>query len=109
MSGRPRTTSFAEGNKQPLNPPLGGMKISIGCGAITIDVISNEDFSKLSPSDEFSCTWCTLASTLTLACQSQSLWPCGGAPIGAPASGASGTESEESAEAPPTPTMPSSI
>lgn len=28
MSGRPRTTSFAEGNKQPLNPPLGGMKIS---------------------------------------------------------------------------------
>ncbi|XP_018571539.1 glycogen synthase kinase-3 beta isoform X7 [Anoplophora glabripennis] len=30
MSGRPRTTSFAEGNKQPLNPPLGGMKISSG-------------------------------------------------------------------------------
>ncbi|XP_018348677.1 PREDICTED: uncharacterized protein LOC108752373 [Trachymyrmex septentrionalis] len=29
MSGRPRTTSFAEGNKQPANPPLGGMKISI--------------------------------------------------------------------------------
>ncbi|XP_044749495.1 uncharacterized protein LOC123310152 [Coccinella septempunctata] len=28
MSGRPRTTSFAEGNKQPLNPPIGGMKIS---------------------------------------------------------------------------------
>lgn len=28
MSGRPRTTSFAEGNKQPLNPPLGGLKIS---------------------------------------------------------------------------------
>ncbi|KAG5318592.1 MOS1T transposase, partial [Pseudoatta argentina] len=28
MSGRPRTTSFAEGNKQPANPPLGGMKIS---------------------------------------------------------------------------------
>lgn len=28
MSGRPRTTSFAEGNKQPPNPPLGGMKIS---------------------------------------------------------------------------------
>lgn len=31
MSGRPRTTSFAEGNKQPLNPPLGGMKISSKC------------------------------------------------------------------------------
>ncbi|XP_011065075.1 PREDICTED: glycogen synthase kinase-3 beta-like isoform X1 [Acromyrmex echinatior] len=30
MSGRPRTTSFAEGNKQPANPPLGGMKISSG-------------------------------------------------------------------------------
>lgn len=30
MSGRPRTTSFAEGNKQPHNPPLGGMKISSG-------------------------------------------------------------------------------
>lgn len=28
MSGRPRTTSFAEGNKQSLNPPLGGLKIS---------------------------------------------------------------------------------
>ncbi|XP_075232762.1 glycogen synthase kinase-3 beta-like isoform X3 [Lycorma delicatula] len=28
MSGRPRTTSFAEGNKQSPNPPLGGMKIS---------------------------------------------------------------------------------
>ncbi|KAF7380577.1 hypothetical protein HZH68_016442 [Vespula germanica] len=28
MSGRPRTTSFAEGNKPPANPPLGGMKIS---------------------------------------------------------------------------------
>ncbi|XP_053973939.1 glycogen synthase kinase-3 beta-like isoform X5 [Hylaeus anthracinus] len=29
MSGRPRTTSFAEGNKLPANPtPLGGMKIS---------------------------------------------------------------------------------
>lgn len=27
MSGRPRTTSFAEGNKQP-NPVLGGVKIS---------------------------------------------------------------------------------
>jgi hypothetical protein len=27
MSGRPRTTSFAEGNKQP-NVQLGGMKIS---------------------------------------------------------------------------------
>ncbi|KAJ3657809.1 hypothetical protein Zmor_009589 [Zophobas morio] len=31
MSGRPRTTSFAEGNKQPLNPPLGGVKISSKC------------------------------------------------------------------------------
>lgn len=31
MSGRPRTTSFAEGNKQPDNPPLGGMKISSKC------------------------------------------------------------------------------
>ena len=30
MSGRPRTTSFAEGNKLPANPPLGGMKISSG-------------------------------------------------------------------------------
>ncbi|XP_046431394.1 glycogen synthase kinase-3 beta isoform X3 [Neodiprion virginianus] len=30
MSGRPRTTSFAEGNKPPTNPPLGGMKISSG-------------------------------------------------------------------------------
>lgn len=28
MSGRPRTTSFAEGSKQPPNPPLGGLKIS---------------------------------------------------------------------------------
>lgn len=28
MSGRPRTTSFAEGNKLPANPPLGGIKIS---------------------------------------------------------------------------------
>ncbi|KAI4480982.1 hypothetical protein M0802_014074 [Mischocyttarus mexicanus] len=28
MSGRPRTTSFAEGNKPPANPPLGGVKIS---------------------------------------------------------------------------------
>lgn len=33
MSGRPRTTSFAEGNKQPLNPPLGGMKISSKCAS----------------------------------------------------------------------------
>lgn len=31
MSGRPRTTSFAEGNKQQPNPPLGGMKISSKC------------------------------------------------------------------------------
>ncbi|XP_043251638.1 glycogen synthase kinase-3 beta-like isoform X3 [Colletes gigas] len=30
MSGRPRTTSFAEGNKLPANPPLGGIKISSG-------------------------------------------------------------------------------
>lgn len=30
MSGRPRTTSFAEGNKVHANPPLGGMKISSG-------------------------------------------------------------------------------
>ncbi|XP_012274254.1 glycogen synthase kinase-3 beta isoform X2 [Orussus abietinus] len=30
MSIRPRTTSFAEGNKPPANPPLGGMKISSG-------------------------------------------------------------------------------
>lgn len=28
MSGRPRTTSFAEGNKQSPNPVLGGMRIS---------------------------------------------------------------------------------
>lgn len=28
MSGRPRTTSFAEGNKPPANPTFGGMKIS---------------------------------------------------------------------------------
>lgn len=34
MSGRPRTTSFAEGNKQPLNPPLGGMKISSKCSLL---------------------------------------------------------------------------
>lgn len=27
MTGRPRTTSFAEGNKQQPNPVLGGMKI----------------------------------------------------------------------------------
>lgn len=32
MSGRPRTTSFAEGNKQPPNPVLGGVKISSKCG-----------------------------------------------------------------------------
>lgn len=31
MSGRPRTTSFAEGNKQPPNPVLGGVKISSKC------------------------------------------------------------------------------
>ncbi|XP_046749742.1 glycogen synthase kinase-3 beta isoform X3 [Diprion similis] len=30
MSGRPRTTSFAEGNKPPTNPPLGGMRIRGG-------------------------------------------------------------------------------
>jgi hypothetical protein len=36
MSGRPRTTSFAEGNKQPLNPPLGGMKISSKCAPIDV-------------------------------------------------------------------------
>nr|KAF7390691.1 hypothetical protein H0235_017853 [Vespula pensylvanica] len=34
MSGRPRTTSFAEGNKPPANPPLGGMKIS---SEVTLD------------------------------------------------------------------------
>ncbi|XP_052123078.1 glycogen synthase kinase-3 beta isoform X3 [Frankliniella occidentalis] len=28
MSGRPRTTSFAEGSRQPNNPPLGGMRVS---------------------------------------------------------------------------------
>lgn len=27
MSGRPRTTSFAEGNKTSPNPPLGGIKV----------------------------------------------------------------------------------
>ncbi|XP_055912489.1 protein kinase shaggy isoform X2 [Eupeodes corollae] len=31
MSGRPRTTSFAEGNKNPPNLVLGGMKISSKC------------------------------------------------------------------------------
>lgn len=36
MSLRPRTTSFAEGNKQQPNPPLGGMKISSKCGKIEL-------------------------------------------------------------------------
>ncbi|KAG5883132.1 hypothetical protein JTB14_030962 [Gonioctena quinquepunctata] len=40
MSGRPRTTSFAEGNKQPLNPPLGGMKISSKDGSKVTTVIA---------------------------------------------------------------------
>ncbi|GLV35825.1 shaggy [Carabus blaptoides fortunei] len=40
MSGRPRTTSFAEGNKQPLNPPLGGMKISSKDGGKVTTVVA---------------------------------------------------------------------
>lgn len=41
MSGRPRTTSFAEGNKQPLNPPLGGMKISSKC--VFVRLLTSDD------------------------------------------------------------------
>ncbi|XP_065159164.1 protein kinase shaggy isoform X8 [Atheta coriaria] len=40
MSGRPRTTSFAEGNKQPLNPPLGGMKICSKDGGKVTTVVA---------------------------------------------------------------------
>ncbi|KAL1506039.1 hypothetical protein ABEB36_005474 [Hypothenemus hampei] len=40
MSGRPRTTSFAEGNKQPLNPPLGGMRISSKDGSKVTTVVA---------------------------------------------------------------------
>lgn len=40
MSGRPRTTSFAEGNKQPANPPLGGMKISSKDGSKVTTVVA---------------------------------------------------------------------
>ncbi|KAL0266734.1 UNVERIFIED_CONTAM: hypothetical protein PYX00_009198 [Menopon gallinae] len=40
MSGRARTTSFAEGNKQPPNPPLGGMKISSKDGNKVTTVIA---------------------------------------------------------------------
>ncbi|XP_017784411.1 PREDICTED: protein kinase shaggy isoform X12 [Nicrophorus vespilloides] len=40
MSGRPRTTSFAEGNKQPLNPPLGGIKISSKDGGKVTTVVA---------------------------------------------------------------------
>lgn len=40
MSGRPRTTSFAEGNKQPPNPPLGGMKISSKDGSKVTTVVA---------------------------------------------------------------------
>ncbi|CAG9583242.1 unnamed protein product [Danaus chrysippus] len=44
MSGRPRTTSFAEGSKsvrktfenQPPKPPLGGVKISTSVGDLAI-------------------------------------------------------------------------
>lgn len=40
MSGRPRTTSFAEGNKQQPNPPLGGMKISSKDGSKITTVVA---------------------------------------------------------------------
>ncbi|KAL0134129.1 hypothetical protein PUN28_001171 [Cardiocondyla obscurior] len=40
MSGRPRTTSFAEGNKPPANPPLGGMKISSKDGSKVTTVVA---------------------------------------------------------------------
>ncbi|XP_046431396.1 glycogen synthase kinase-3 beta isoform X5 [Neodiprion virginianus] len=41
MSGRPRTTSFAEGNKPPTNPPLGGMKISSKDGSKVTTVVAS--------------------------------------------------------------------
>uniref|UniRef100_A0A0K8TM77 Protein kinase shaggy-like isoform x6 n=1 Tax=Tabanus bromius TaxID=304241 RepID=A0A0K8TM77_TABBR len=40
MSGRPRTTSFAEGNKQPQNLVLGGMTISSKDGSKVTTVIA---------------------------------------------------------------------
>lgn len=40
MSGRPRTTSFADGNKQPPNPPLGGMKLCIKDGGKVTTVVA---------------------------------------------------------------------
>ncbi|KAK7600799.1 hypothetical protein V9T40_008240 [Parthenolecanium corni] len=40
MSGRPRTTSFAEGNKQSPNPPLGGFKISSKDGSRVTTVVA---------------------------------------------------------------------
>ncbi|XP_015436375.1 PREDICTED: glycogen synthase kinase-3 beta-like isoform X2 [Dufourea novaeangliae] len=40
MSGRPRTTSFAEGNKLPANPPMGGMKISSKDGSKVTTVVA---------------------------------------------------------------------
>nr|XP_033327873.1 glycogen synthase kinase-3 beta-like isoform X4 [Megalopta genalis] len=40
MSGRPRTTSFAEGNKVHTNPPLGGMKISSKDGSKVTTVVA---------------------------------------------------------------------
>ncbi|XP_076172742.1 glycogen synthase kinase-3 beta isoform X5 [Ptiloglossa arizonensis] len=40
MSGRPRTTSFAEGNKLPANPPLGGIKISSKDGSKVTTVVA---------------------------------------------------------------------
>ncbi|XP_063978211.1 glycogen synthase kinase-3 beta-like isoform X2 [Diachasmimorpha longicaudata] len=40
MSGRPRTTSFAEGTKPPANPPLGGMKISSRDGSKVTTVVA---------------------------------------------------------------------
>ncbi|KAH1026632.1 hypothetical protein HUJ05_000266 [Dendroctonus ponderosae] len=52
MSGRPRTTSFAEGNKQPLNPPLGGMKISTAArpARVLCTTILRTDMLKISGS-----------------------------------------------------------
>ncbi|KAF7993397.1 hypothetical protein HCN44_007900 [Aphidius gifuensis] len=40
MSGRPRTTSFAEGTKPPANPPVGGMKISSKDGSKVTTVVA---------------------------------------------------------------------
>ncbi|XP_025202581.1 protein kinase shaggy isoform X1 [Melanaphis sacchari] len=41
MSGRPRTTSFAEGNKTSPNPPLGGIKVISKDGSKVTTVVAN--------------------------------------------------------------------